>query len=139
MCNKHHHHHHRGYGRHRRRRHHRHGGGHPPFSAFGAPVNIRELDDRYELHLIAPGLSREDFTLEIADDQLMVTANTPEATMEGQWQRREYRFGNFERSFQLSDKIDSEAITAAYEAGVLRIALPKNPDRVTQRRALDIE
>ena len=133
MCNKHHHH---AYG-HRRR--HQHRGNHPWFRAFGAPVNIRELDDRYELHLIAPGLQREDFKLEIADDQLVVSAEAPEATSEGQWQRREYRFGNFERSFQLSDKIDHEAITAAYEAGVLRITLPKNPDRVTQRRALDIE
>lgn len=137
MCNKHHHHH--AYGRRRRRHRHHHQGSHPWSRAFGAPVNIRELDDRYELHLIAPGLQREDFKLEIADDQLTVSAQAPETTAEGQWQRREYRFGNFERSFQLSDKVDSEAIAAAYEAGVIRITLPKNPDRVTQRRTLDIE
>ena len=133
-------HHHRGYGHHHRHGHGRgHGGyghGHRPFSV---PVNVREFDDRYELHVIAPGRNREDFTLEIADDLLTIKVQQPErATDEGQWQRYEFRLGSFERSFELSDKIDADGITAAYEAGILRITLPKREDRVTQRRRLDL-
>ena len=43
------------------------------------------------------------------------------------------------RSFQLSDKINSEAISATYAAGILTIVLPKHEDRVTQRREVTVE
>lgn len=124
---------HRGHGRH-------FGHHHAGMRRTGAQVSVREMDDRYEIQLIAAGRSREDFRLDIADDILTIHVSAPEQNAdEGQWQRREFRFRKFERSFQLSDKINSEAITAAYEAGVLTIVLPKHEDKVTQRREVTIE
>lgn len=138
MCRKHHHHHGYGHRHHHHQHQHGRGRGHG-WRSFGNPVNVREFDDRYELHLIAPGRTREDFTLEVADDLLTVKGRGPESLpAEGQWQRYEYRLADFERSFELNDKIETADISAAYEAGVLRITLPKREDRVTQRRQLDI-
>ncbi len=131
MCRKHHHH---------RGGHHRHGHRHHPrFAGRGIPVNVREFDDRYELHLLAPGRTREDFTLELADDLMIIKGAGVTPPEEGQWQRKEYRLVSFERSFELSEKIDPEGISAAYEAGILRVQLPKQSDRVTQRRELEVE
>lgn len=123
---------HRGYGR-------RHGHHHPGMRRTGAQVSVREMDDRYEIYLIAAGRTREDFRLDVANDILTIHASAPESKEEGQWQKREFRFRNFERSFQLSDKINTEAITASYEAGVLTIVLPKHEDKITQRREVTIE
>ena len=123
---------HRGYGRHQGHRH-------PGMRRTGAQVSVREMDDRYEIYLIAAGRTREDFRLDVANDILTIHASAPECTEEGQWQKREFRFRNFERSFQLSDKINTEAITASYDAGVLTIVLPKHEDKVTQRREVTIE
>ena len=123
---------HRGYGRH-------HGHRHPGMRRSGAQVSIREMDDRYEIYLIAAGRTREDFRLDIADQVLTIHASAPASTEDGQWQRREFRFRDFERSFQLSDKINGEAITASYDAGILTIVLPKQEDQVTQRREVTIE
>lgn len=131
--------------------HHRHGGyGHPFARHFAgqfaspltqAPVNVQELDDRFELFLFAPGLSREDFQLKLADKTLSIKALAAPAAepQDGQqWVRREYKPGGFERSFSLSDKIDIDQIQATYREGVLIITLPKHPDQVTHRRDLDL-
>ncbi|MGH1433965.1 MAG: Hsp20/alpha crystallin family protein [Lewinella sp.] len=124
---------------HGQRGRHHHGRGRGPMHRQGAPVNIQEMDDRYEIYLIAAGRKREDFKLDIADDLLTVHVTAPVSDTEGQWQRREFRFRAFERSFQLSDKINQEDIRAAYEGGVLTLTLPKHPDRVTQRREVEVE
>ncbi|MCB9300254.1 MAG: Hsp20/alpha crystallin family protein [Lewinellaceae bacterium] len=105
-----------------------------------APANVIEFDDRYELHLYAPELSREDFQLQLAGRVLTITAKAQEEDIvnSGQWIRREYQPGGFERSFSLNEKIDTEGIKASYTDGVLRLSLPKHPDQVTLRRDLDI-
>ena len=123
-----------------------HGGHHRQHQAWqgmqrpAAQVNVLETDDRYELHLIAAGRRRDDFRVEIKDDLLTIHVAKPqeEEVTKEQWQRREFRFRDFERSFQLSDKIDADAITVAYDAGILKLTLPKHPDKVTQRREFEI-
>lgn len=119
---------------------HWHGGQAHPFARpwGGAPANVAEYDDRYELELFAPGLSRADFTLQLADKTLTIRADKKQAEGEGEWLRREYRPGGFERSFTLNEKIDTEAITAAYTEGVLTVTLPKYAEQVTRRRNLDL-
>ncbi|MCB0569441.1 MAG: Hsp20/alpha crystallin family protein [Phaeodactylibacter sp.] len=126
---------------HGRRHWHGHHGGHRFGAAFWqAPANVIEYDGHYELHLYAPERSREDFQLQLAGRVLTITAREPEQDIvsTGQWIRREYRPGSFERSFSLNDSIDTDGIKASYADGVLRITLPKYPDQVTQRRDLDI-
>ena len=126
-------------GRHYWRGHHHHG------RHFGAaftqfPVNVRELDDRYELDLFAPQLSREDFQLELVGRTLTISISTSkeEEVELGQWIRREYRPRGLERSFSLNEKIDLDSIKAAYAEGVLKVTLPKHPDQVTMRREVDV-
>ena len=125
--------------RHYWRGHHHHG------RHFGAaftqfPVNVRELDDRYELDLFAPQLSREDFQLELVGRTLTISISTSkeEEVELGQWIRREYRPRGLERSFSLNEKIDLDSIKAAYAEGVLKVTLPKHADQVTMRREVDV-
>ena len=96
----------------------------------GPPANVQELDDRYELQLLAPGRTKEDFRIRVKDDVLTIAYRRPdqEIVEESNWTRREFDLVSFERRFQLNDKIDPSGINARYEAGILAVALPKLPE-----------
>ena len=91
------------------------------------PVNIKETDAAYELHVIAPGLSKEDFKVNLEQDILTVSFEQKEESKEqdSKWLRSEYRFNSFKRSFTLNDKVNAAGINAKYNDGVLAITLPK--------------
>ena len=102
------------------------------------PVNLRETDQAYEMSLIAPGLRKEDFKLNVTNDMLTVLyeqkqEQNEENAQEG-WLRKEYKMQSFSRSFSLDDSVDINKITASYDNGVLHLSLPKkeNARRITK-------
>lgn len=94
------------------------------------PVNIRETDSSYEMEVIAPGLQKQDFQLNVAGDMLTVAFEHKDGdrNAEGQegWIQQEYRQQSFSRSFQLNDSVEAANITARYENGILYLSLPKH-------------
>jgi len=98
-------------------------------STFTAPVNIRETDKSYEMHLIAAGLKKEDFKLSIEKNILHIAYDQKEESnenaTEGKWLRNEFKMRSFKRSFTLNEKIDTGKIAAKYTDGILQITLPK--------------
>jgi HSP20 family protein len=93
------------------------------------PVNVFESEDRFELHVFAPGLTREDFKISVSDDVLVIAYQTPESAQapDPKWVRQEYQKASFERRFMLSDKVDQTGISARYADGVLVVTLSKKP------------
>jgi len=92
------------------------------------PVNIKETDAAYELHVVAPGLKKEDFKINLEQDILTISFEHKEESkeqQEGKWLRNEYRFRSFKRSFTMNDKVNAAGISAKYNDGVLFITLPK--------------
>ncbi len=104
------------------------------------PVNIRELDDGYELHVYAPGLTKEDFQISVVDRILTIKVDRPERNTEdtGRWRRQEFRKHGFKREFELNDKINTEAIQAEYTDGILLVKLPKLEGFETVRQDIEI-
>jgi HSP20 family protein len=98
-------------------------------SSFAAPVNIQETDKSYDLHVMAPGLKKEDFKINVDQNTLHISyeqkAENKEQPQDGKWLRNEYRMRSFKRSFTLNDKIDASKIAAKYADGVLVVTLPK--------------
>jgi HSP20 family protein len=91
------------------------------------PVNVKETDKAYELNIFAPGLSKEDFKINIDKNILSVSFDKKEEQKEEntKWIRNEYYFRSFKRSFTLSDKVNQSGITAKYTDGVLGLTIPK--------------
>ena len=92
------------------------------------PVNILETDKSYDLHVVAPGLKKEDFKLAIDRDMLHISFDQKDENkeqQEGKWIRSEYRMRSFKRSFTLNEKVDIAKIAAKYADGVLVVTLPK--------------
>ena len=93
-------------------------------------ANITEQKDAFEVSLAAPGMKKEDFKVDIEGGMLTVSAEKEKSTedRDSKFTRREYSYSSFSRSFTLPEDIDRNAITAAYQDGILKLALPKKPE-----------
>lgn len=100
-------------------------------NALSTPVNIKETANAYELHVIAPGLKKEDFAVNVDKNVLTISYEhkneVKEENTENQakWLRTEYTVKSFKRSFTMNEKVDVAAIAARYADGVLNVTLPK--------------
>ncbi|MFK7807841.1 MAG: Hsp20/alpha crystallin family protein [Saprospiraceae bacterium] len=101
------------------------------------PVNVRELDDKYELFVYAAGRTKEDFQIAVADGVLILKADAQKNDTD--WRRQEFAMEGFKRRFELPEGADVEQIEAKYENGVLLITLPKMEDFHTKRREVAVD
>ena len=97
------------------------------------PVNLHDTGKTFEMEVIAPGLKKEDFNINLNKDLLTISYEHKEEATEGgkedgkekDWLRKEYRHQSFSRSFSLDEIVDAEKIEARYNDGVLYVSLPK--------------
>lgn len=89
-------------------------------------TDIVEQDSSYLLQAELPGFNKEDITIDINDNMLTITAAHKESNevKKENYIRRERRYGSFTRSFDVTN-INTAAIKAAYNNGILELTLPK--------------
>jgi HSP20 family protein len=54
------------------------------WSNISAPVNIKETDNTYEIHVVAPGLNKEDFKITVDENKLKISYEHKEENKEQQ-------------------------------------------------------
>lgn len=94
-------------------------------------VNIKESSEDFEVEVAAPGLSKDDFKIELNHNQLTVSSEkkVENETKKGQqFNKREFSYQSFSRTFTLPNIVDSDKITARYDNGILHIAMPKKEE-----------
>ena len=104
-------------------------------------TDITEKDGKYVLEADLPGFKKEDISVDIDKDCLTITAEHKSEEKEenaDSYIRRERYYGSYTRSFNVKG-IDTEAITAAYNDGVLTLTMPKKEPDVPAARRLEIE
>ncbi len=89
-----------------------------------AAVNIYKTETSFEMLVFAPGRIKEHFAVNVKGNELVVSYSPPEGFPRFDWVLREYSRGGFVRTFALDETIDTSAITAKYEDGVLQVSLP---------------
>ena len=94
------------------------------------PVNIKEIENGFSLEVVAPGIEKTDFKVNVDGNVLTISAERKaEENRQTEKQiRKEYSYRSFKRSFTIDDKIDATAIDASYVNGVLRLNLPKKAE-----------
>jgi HSP20 family protein len=100
----------------------------PETALFQVPVNIMETDGSYDLHVVAPGLKKEDFKINVEKNILSISfeqQEEKESSNEGKWLRSEYKMRSFKRNFTMNEKVETGKISAKYADGVLLVTLPK--------------
>lgn len=103
-------------------------------------ANIKEEDTKYHVELSAPGYKREDIKVSVDDDTLTITGEVKvenEETKEN-YVKREFRSGNFTRSFNLNGMVDTDKIDAKYVDGILKIDLPKVENEVKKLKEIKV-
>ncbi len=109
-------------------------------------VNIIEREKSYRIEVAAPGMCKEDFTVQVENDNQLVIALEKKSTREAEpkqqddknekredgqptYLRREFSYSSFRQSFILPDEVDSTKIDAKMPHGVLTLDRPKRESR----------
>lgn len=103
-------------------------------------TDILDRGDHYEMQAELPGFKKEDIKIDLEDNILTITAEHKEEMEEKKdnYVRRERKFGSFSRSFDVTD-IDVDKITASYENGILKLAMPKMAPVTPPTRQITVE
>lgn len=99
---------------------------------FVARADILERDKEFVIYADLPGVAKEGLTLSVEKNRLTLIGEVALAT-HGKLKRQEYEVGNYQRSFDLSDKVNPSEITAKLENGLLEVTLPKKPEMAPQK------
>lgn len=94
-------------------------------------VNIKETKENFEVEVAAPGMTKDDFKVELKGNTLTIFSEKSNETEQedSRFTRREFSYQSFNRSFNLpKDAVDTENIQARYENGILKLAIPKKEE-----------
>jgi HSP20 family protein len=93
---------------------------------FIPPADVFETDDALVMFVEIPGADPDGVDVTLEKRVLTVAARSKPFMPEGYaLLYAEYRDGNYERAFTLSEEIDRERIDAVVKDGVLKLTLPK--------------
>lgn len=105
-------------------------------------TDIQDLGDSYLLSADLPGFDKGDIHVDLDGDRLCISAERhsefEQTDKKGNYIRCERSYGTYQRSFSI-DGIQTDAIRAQYENGVLKLTLPKAAPAAGAARRLEIE
>ncbi|MXW41391.1 MAG: Hsp20/alpha crystallin family protein [Synechococcus sp. SB0668_bin_15] len=94
--------------------------------AEGTPVaEIRENDDRYQLAVELPGISKDAIDIKATEHGMTVSAERTNVDVGEDRVLSEFRYGSWRRSFYFGKRIDPSQLQAELQDGVLHVTAPK--------------
>ena len=103
-----------------------------------APVNVYKTEISYEMLVFAPGRTKENFSINVQGDEIIISYEPAPANVTPNWVHKEYSRGAFERTFKLDESVDTTNISAKYEDGVLKVTLPIIPGKEIPKQEVPI-
>lgn len=110
-------------------------------TSFTPRTNFAETEMEYEISLDLPGMSSDDFSVEVHEGKLSISGERVcGETDEGKkYHRIERRYGKFHRLFSLGHDVNVEGISADYKDGVLTVIVPKSEKAKPQKISVKIQ
>lgn len=98
----------------------------PDRTVFMPPIDIYDSDEGLVLLADLPGVTIESLEIQVQDHRLTLFGRVnPSVPPEARLLHQEFEWGDFLRSFILSDEVDHDRITAKLNHGVLEVVLPR--------------
>ena len=102
----------------------------PRVNATAPAINVKESDKDYTVELAAPGLTKDDFNVNIDNDgnlhiKIENKSNKKEEDKKSHYLRREFSYSKYEQTLLLPDDVEKDNIAASVSNGVLTVDLPK--------------
>ncbi|GAA2537670.1 Hsp20/alpha crystallin family protein [Mycolicibacterium diernhoferi] len=89
------------------------------------PMDLCKIDDHYVLTADLPGVDPGSVDINVDNGTLTISAHrTARSDDSVQWFANERFFGSYRRQLSLGEGIDTAAISATYENGVLTLTIP---------------
>jgi HSP20 family protein len=109
--------------------------GDTPAQRWVPAMDLTEAEDHFLLKADLPGLGEDDVSIEIQDNTLTISGERREEheQRERGWYRVERQFGRFSRSLTLPEGVESDAVSADFDRGVLSVRIPKPEERKPRR------
>lgn len=102
----------------------------PRLSATAPAINVKESEKDYTVELAAPGLTKDDFNVNIDNDgnlhiKIENKSNKKDEDKKSHYLRREFSYSKYEQTLLLPDDVEKDKIAASVNHGVLTVELPK--------------
>lgn len=103
-------------------------------------VNVSETQDHYHIEMAAPGLNKNDFDIKLDRNILAVSVEQKKQDVQEhrQFNKREFSYTSFVRSFALPETADDAQIEASYVNGILNIQVAKKEEAKQVTRKIEI-
>jgi len=90
-------------------------------------IDISETEKEYMVTGEIPGVDAKDLDVTLTDGILTIKGEKKQENEEKQenYHRIERRYGSFERSFRIPEKVKTDKLDATYKDGVFKLSLPK--------------
>jgi HSP20 family protein len=101
-------------------------------AAFSPPVDLRQSDDNYVVHVDVPGVTASGLVVTLRQRELRIAGRklpAGEPSRKGHCHHMERGFGTFSVEVLLPGPVRAAAATASLRAGVLEITLPRLKER----------
>ena len=107
-------------------------------------TDIRETNGSYELDVDLPGFKKDEIQVQLKDGYLVLSAakglDKDEKDKEGNYIRKERYSGSCQRSFYVGEGVKQEDLKAAFNNGILTVAVPKEVQKpVEEKQYITIE
>ena len=112
----------------------------PSLRRFSPKIDIFERDGKLVVRADLPGMNKEDVTVDITEDVIVIEGERKfehEENQEGVY-RSERSYGHFHREIPLPPNVKTENATANFKNGVLEVTMDA-PQSTKNRRRVDIQ
>tara|TARA_Y100000310_G_scaffold23903_1_gene22922 strand:- start:1031 stop:1435 length:405 start_codon:yes stop_codon:yes gene_type:complete len=93
---------------------------------YSVRTNVSTTDEEYRIDIVAPGLSKEDLTVKVENDQLYVSYDNENTD---KTERVYYR--SFSRVWKLPADVAATSVRADYKQGILSVFVPRETPATT--------
>jgi HSP20 family protein len=105
-------------------------GGQSDMATWAPAVDIYEAQNELVAKVDLPGVDEKDIDIRLENNTLTIRGERKfeKSVNEDNYLRVERAYGSFTRTFSLPNTVNSEAINATYNNGVLTVHLPKREE-----------
>ena len=106
-------------------------------------INIKETEQAYKVELAAAGMTKEDISVHINEDNNLIVSmerktESKDDSKETRYLRREFTYPKFRQTMIIPENVNKEKIEAKVEHGVLSVHLPKLTEQDIQKKQRNI-
>ena len=97
---------------------------------YPVQANVLSKENEIFIEMLAPGIPKEDITIDCENSKLVVSYKTPkETSIDGEYIQQQIFKDGFKNTFKLSAEMDEDKISAKMNNGILEITIPRKENK----------